>query len=74
MVDGCFQICDWIDKGGNKRRLAEVVANDVYFSARPNMSRMRAALFSLYQSAVSADTGAVWAAAEYDEQLRWALQ
>ena len=31
VVDGRLQIRDWTDKEGNKRRVAEVVANDVYF-------------------------------------------
>lgn len=31
MVDGRLQIRDWTDKDGNKRRTAEIVANNVYF-------------------------------------------
>lgn len=31
VVDGRLQLRDWKDKGGNKRRSAEVVANRVYF-------------------------------------------
>ena len=31
LVAGRLQIRDWTDKEGNKRRTAEIVANDVYF-------------------------------------------
>lgn len=31
IVSGRLQIRDWTDKGGNKRRSAEVVADNVYF-------------------------------------------
>ena len=31
-VDGCLQLRDWTDKDGNKRRTAEVIANNVYFA------------------------------------------
>lgn len=31
VVDGRLQMRDWTDKDGNKRRSAEVVANNVYF-------------------------------------------
>lgn len=31
VVDGRLQIRDWTDKDGNKRRTAEIVANNVYF-------------------------------------------
>lgn len=31
IVEGRLQIRDWTDKNGNKRRNAEVVANNVYF-------------------------------------------
>lgn len=31
VVHGRLQICLWTDKDGNKRRTAEVVADDVYF-------------------------------------------
>lgn len=31
VVDGRLQIRDWTDREGNKRRSAEVVANNVYF-------------------------------------------
>lgn len=31
VVDGRLQIRDWTDKEGNKRRTAEIVANNVYF-------------------------------------------
>ena len=31
VVEGSLQIRDWTDKNGNKRRSAEVVANQVYF-------------------------------------------
>lgn len=31
-VDGRLQLRDWTDKEGNKRRSAEVVANNVYFA------------------------------------------
>ncbi len=31
IVEGRLQIRDWTDKNGNKRRTAEVVANNVYF-------------------------------------------
>lgn len=31
VVDGRLQIRDWTDKEGNKRRTAEVVANNLYF-------------------------------------------
>ena len=36
-VDGRLQLRDWTDKDGNKRRSAEVIANNVYFaeSKRP---------------------------------------
>ena len=34
VVDGRLQLRDWIDKEGNKRRIAEVVANNVYFADR----------------------------------------
>ena len=32
VVEGCLQIRDWTDKDGNKRRSAEVVADNVYFA------------------------------------------
>lgn len=32
IVDGRLQIRDWTDKDGNKRRSAEVVADNVYFA------------------------------------------
>lgn len=31
VVEGRLQICDWTDREGNKRRSAEVVADNVYF-------------------------------------------
>ena len=31
VVDGRLQLRDWTDKDGNKRRTAEIVANNVYF-------------------------------------------
>ena len=31
VVEGRLQIRDWTDKDGNKRRRAEVIANNVYF-------------------------------------------
>ena len=31
VVDGRLQLRDWTDKDGNKRRSAEVIANNVYF-------------------------------------------
>lgn len=31
VVEGRLQLRDWTDKDGNKRRIAEVVANTVYF-------------------------------------------
>ena len=31
-VDGRLQMRDWTDKDGNKRRAAEVIANNVYFA------------------------------------------
>lgn len=31
VVSGRLQICDWEDKDGNRRRKAEVVADNVYF-------------------------------------------
>lgn len=31
IVEGRLQIRDWMDKNGNKRRTAEVVADNVYF-------------------------------------------
>lgn len=31
VVSGRLQIRDWTDKGGNKRRTAEIVAENVYF-------------------------------------------
>ena len=31
VVEGRLQIRDWTDKDGNKRRSAEVIANNVYF-------------------------------------------
>lgn len=31
VVEGRLQMRDWTDKGGNKRRVAEVVADSVYF-------------------------------------------
>lgn len=31
IVDGRLQMRDWMDKDGNKRRVAEVVADNVYF-------------------------------------------
>lgn len=31
VVEGRLQITDWIDKDGNKRRKAEVVADNIYF-------------------------------------------
>ena len=31
VVEGRLQLRDWTDRDGNKRRSAEVVANDVYF-------------------------------------------
>ena len=38
VVEGRLQIREWTDKGGNKRRSAEVLASSVYFgdSKRPN--------------------------------------
>ena len=32
VVDGRLQIRDWTDKAGNKRKTAEVVADNVYFA------------------------------------------
>ena len=32
IVDGRLQLRDWTDKDGNKRRSAEVVAENVYFA------------------------------------------
>lgn len=31
VVEGRLQMRDWTDKEGNKRRIAEVVANNIYF-------------------------------------------
>ena len=31
VASGRLQICNWIDKDGNKRRTAEIVADNVYF-------------------------------------------
>lgn len=31
LVDGRLQIMDWTDKEGNKRRSAEVIADNIYF-------------------------------------------
>ena len=37
VVEGRLQIREWTDKEGNKRRTAEVVANNVYFAdSKPN--------------------------------------
>lgn len=35
VVDGRLQLRDWTDRDGNKRRSAEVVAENVYFSDAP---------------------------------------
>lgn len=35
-VSGSLQLRDWTDKDGNKRRSAEVVANNVYFADSKN--------------------------------------
>lgn len=32
VVEGRLQIRDWVDKDGNKRRSAEVIADNVYFA------------------------------------------
>ena len=31
VVEGCLQLRDWTDKDGNKRRNAEVLADNIYF-------------------------------------------
>lgn len=36
VVSGCLQIRSWTDKDGNKRRTAEVVADNVYFGGSKN--------------------------------------
>ena len=35
-VDGSLQVRNWTDKDGNKRRNAEVIANNVYFADSKN--------------------------------------
>lgn len=46
VVSGRLQIRSWMDKDGNKRRTAEIVADNVYFGepktepARPDFSRI----------------------------------
>lgn len=36
VVEGRLQIRDWTDRDGNKRRTAEVIADNVYFAGSPN--------------------------------------
>lgn len=39
VVEGRLQMRDWIDKDGNKRRTAEVVASSIYFAESPNVQK-----------------------------------
>ena len=34
VIDGRLQLRDWIDRNGNKRRSAEILANSVHFHAQ----------------------------------------
>lgn len=38
-VQGSLQLRDWTDKDGNKRRSAEVIANNVYFADSKNTAQ-----------------------------------
>ena len=41
VVSGRLQIRNWTDKDGNKRRSAEVVADNVYFGDSPSATPRR---------------------------------
>ncbi|NLM84109.1 MAG: single-stranded DNA-binding protein [Clostridiales bacterium] len=55
-LTGRLQIRDWTDKDGNKRRTAEVVADNVYFT-ESKKSREAAAGYSYPDARPSADSG-----------------
>lgn len=57
VVSGRLQIRGWADKDGNKRRTAEVVADNVYFgdSKRDNENSTASASFGGYSPAATSD-------------------
>lgn len=50
VVDGRLQIRDWTDKDGNKRRSAEVVADNVYFGDRRETTKQEQNLNQLAEA------------------------
>jgi single-strand DNA-binding protein len=73
VVSGRLQIRDWTDRDGNKRRTAEVVADNVYFGeskkSRDSGDGYRAAPADSYADSFSSSTGrnAASAFAELDD-------
>lgn len=54
VVSGRLQIRDWNDKDGNKRRSAEVVAENVYFADSKGSGQNRGNSYSDYSSPAAA--------------------
>ena len=57
VVDGSLQNRDWTDKDGNKRRSAEVIADNVYFGDSKPRQDGGADSYAGYNAPVSVDAG-----------------
>lgn len=68
VVEGRLQIRDWTDRDGNKRRTAEVVADNVYFADSKKVDPLEQ--FTAAHPETVADSGAQFAElADYDGDL-----
>ena len=57
VVDGSLQNRDWTDKDGNKRRSAEVIADNVYFGDSKPRQDGGTDSYAGYNASVSVDAG-----------------
>ena len=69
VVSGRLQIRSWTDKEGNKRRSAEVVADNVYFGdSRRDSEGGSSASYGSYESAPASNTASDFAMLEDDDK------